>query len=84
MAAAASAVAFFYYAPTLPDAYGDAVAISISAASLILAGLGGLVFFYLAIPFNILRLVAAWSLLLGSIAVAGSGWAIMSTLIEVT
>ena len=61
-----------------------AVAISISTACLVLAGLGGILFFCLAIPFNTLRLVAAWSLLLGSIAVAGIGWAIMSTLIEAT
>ena len=82
VATATSAVAFFYFATTLGDAYGDAVTISLSAATLILSIIGGLVFFNLAVPFNVLRLVAGWFLLLGSIGVAGIGWAIMTTLVE--
>ena len=81
--AAGSAVAFFYFATTAPDAYGDEVAIALATPPLLLSIMAGMVFFYMAIPFNVLRLVAGWFLLLGSMAVAGIGLAIISTLIEV-
>ena len=81
---AGSAVALFYFATQLFDAYGDAVSISLSAATLVLSLLAGIVFFYLSVPFTVLRLVAGWFLLVGSIAVAGIGLAIITTIIEVT
>ena len=80
---AGSAVAFFYFAGTLADAYGDDVAIGMSAVALVLSLVGGMVFFYLAVPFMVLRLVAGWFTLVGSIAVAGIGFAIMTRLIEI-
>ena len=81
---AGSAVAFFYFATQLFDAYGDAVTIGLSAATLVLSVLAGMVFFYLTMPFTVLRLVAGWFLLVGSLAVSGIGWAIITTIIEVT
>jgi hypothetical protein len=84
VAAAASVVALFYFAITLANPYGDAVSIGLSAAALILSVLGGLIFFYLAIPFNVLRLVAGWGVMLGSIAVTGIGLAIVARVIEIT
>ena len=81
---AGSAVALFYFATQLVDAYGDAVTIGLSAATLVLSILAGMVFFYLTMPFGVLRLVAGWFLLVGSIAVSIIGWAIITTVIEVT
>ena len=81
---AGSAAALFYFATQLFDAYGDAVSISLSAATLVLSLMAGIVFFYLSVPFTVLRLVAGWFLLVGSIAVAGIGLAIITTIIEVT
>ena len=78
-----SAVALFYFATTLFDAYGNAVTIGLSAVTLVLSVLAGLLFFYLAIPFQVLRLVTGWFILLGSMVVAGVGFAIVSTVIEV-
>ena len=83
-AAAVSAVALFYFATTLFDAYGNAVVIGLTAATLVLSVLAGMIFFYLAVPFNALRLVAGWFLLVGSVAVAGIGLAAITTVIEVT
>ena len=82
--AAGSAVALVYFATTLSDAYGDNVTIWMSAATLALSIVGAMVFFYLAVPFNLLRLVAGWFVLVGSAFVAGIGWAIMTTVIEPT
>ena len=81
---AGTAVAFFYFATQLFNAYGDAVAISLSAATLVLSIVAGMVFFYLTVPFTVLRLVSGWFLLVGSIAVTGVGFAIITTIIEVT
>jgi hypothetical protein len=81
---AGTAVAFFYFATQLFNAYGDAVAIGLSAATLVLSVVAGMVFFYLTVPFTVLRLVSGWFLLVGSIAVTGVGFAIITTIIEVT
>jgi hypothetical protein len=51
---------------------------------LILSVLAGMVFFYLAIPFNTLRLVAGWFLLVGSVVLTAIGLALVSTLIQVS
>ena len=80
---AISAVALFYFAANLANAYGNDVTIAMSAATLLLSILAGMVFFYLAIPFNALRQVAGWFLLVGSVVIAGVGLAIVSTVIEV-
>ena len=80
---AISAVALFYFAANLANAYGNDVVIALSAATLLLSILAGIVFFYLAIPFNALRQVAGWFLLVGSVVIVGIGLAIVSTIIEV-
>ncbi len=80
---AISAVALFYFAANLADAYGNDVTIAMSAATLLLSILAGMLFFYLAVPFNALRQVAGWFLLVGSVVIAGIGLAIVSTVIEV-
>ncbi len=77
-------VVFLFFAITLAAPYGAAVWIGLSAATLILSVLAGLVFFYLTVPFNVLRLVAGWFLLIGSLVVALIGWTIITSIIEVT
>ena len=52
-----------------------------SGSLLLLSLLAGIVFFYLAFQFTVLRLVSGWFLLLGSAAVAAVGLAITSTVI---
>jgi hypothetical protein len=80
---AISAVAFIYFAVNMANAYGNDVLIALSAATLLLSVMAGIMFFYLAIPFNGLRLVAGWFLLVGSAVVAGIGLLIVTALIEV-
>jgi len=80
---AISAVAFFYFAGNLAGAYGNDVTIALSAATLLLSVMAGVMAFHLAVPFNALRLVAGWFLLVGSTVLAGIGLAIVSTIIEV-
>ena len=80
---AITAVAFFYYAANLGGAYGEDAALAVSAALLILSVLAGIVFFYLAVPFNALRLVAGWFLLVGSVVLTAIGLSLVSTLIQV-
>ena len=80
---AITAVAFFYYAANLGRAYGEDAALAVSAALLVLSVLAGMVFFYLAVPFNALRLVAGWFLLVGSVVVTAIGLSLVSTLIQV-
>ena len=81
---AITAVAFFYFAANLGRAYGEAAALAVSAATLVLSVLAGMMFFYFAIPFNILRLVAGWFLLVGSVVLTAIGLALVSTLIQVS
>jgi hypothetical protein len=81
---AASIVALFYFAGTLGGRYGDAVIVSMSAASLILAILGGMVFFHAAIPFNALRAVAGWFLLVGSFILSTIGVSILTTIVRIS
>ena len=82
--AAGTVVVFLFFAITLAAPYGAAVWIGLSAATLILSVLAGLVFFYLTVPFNVLRLVVGWFLLIGSLVVALIGWTIITSIIEVT
>ena len=79
-----TAIAFLFFAITLAAPYGEAVWIALSAATLMLSVMAGLVFFYLAVPFNVLRPVAGWFLLIGSLVVSLIGWSIITTIIEVT
>ena len=82
--AAGTVVVFLFFAITLAAPYGAAVWIGLSAATLILSVLAGLVFFYLTVPFNVLRLVVGWFLLIGSLVIALIGWTIITSIIEVT
>jgi hypothetical protein len=76
-------IALLYYAIELEGVYGDDVWIGLSGATLALTVLAAMLFFYLAIPFIALRKVAGWFILVGSIAVAGVGFAILTDLIDV-
>ena len=76
---AVSATALFYYAFTLLDPYGTSVMLAMSAAGLILSLVGGLIFFYLAIPFLVLRLVTGWFMLAGSIGLMAIGISVITT-----
>jgi hypothetical protein len=80
---AGSLIAVVYYAIELNGVYGDDVWIGLSAAPLVLTVLAAMLFFYLAIPFIALRKVAGWFILVGSIAVAGVGFAILTSVIDV-
>ena len=80
---AGSLIALVYYAIELEGVYGDDVWFGLSAAFLALTVLAAMLFFYLAIPFIALRKVAGWFMLVGSIAVAGVGFAILTSVIEV-
>jgi hypothetical protein len=74
-----SITALFYYAFTLVDPYGNSVMLAMSAGGLILSIIGGLVFFYLAFPFLVLRLVTGWFMLVGSVALMAIGIAVITT-----
>ena len=80
---AGSLIALVYYAIELNGVYGDGVWIGLSAAALVLTVLSAMLFFYLAIPFIALRKVAGWFILVGSIAVTGVGFAILTSVIDV-
>jgi len=80
---AVSVVALIFFATNLFDAYGSAVAISLSAAALVLSIVGGMLLFFYAVPFEILRPVAGWFTLVGSIAVLAIGLALATTAIQV-
>ena len=79
-----SLIVLIYFAVELQDRYGDGVGIAMSAATLLLTVLAGTLFFYLAVPFNVLRLVAAWFILVGSMAIGAIGLLILTTVIKVT
>ena len=49
---AGSVVALIFFATTLFDAYGNAVAIGLSAVALVLSIVAGMLFFFYAVPFN--------------------------------
>ena len=76
---AVSTTALFYYLFTLADPYGTSVMLAMSGAGLILTIVGGLVFFYLAFPFLVLRLVTGWFMLAGSVVIMAIGISIITT-----
>ncbi len=83
--AVASAVAFVFFGIELEDrGVGQEVWLAMSGAFLVLTILAATLFFYMAIPFRALRKVAGWFVLLGSLAVAGLGFAILTTSIDLT
>jgi hypothetical protein len=63
-------VSFLYFlirfAPET-NKYGEAVWLSMSVGTLILAINAGLSFFHIAIPFHVMRLVSGWFLLVGGV-----------------
>ena len=61
------------------DPYGTSVMLAMSAAGLILSIVGGLVFFYLAFPLLVLRLVTGWFMLIGSIGLMAIGISVITT-----
>ena len=79
----ATLIALIYFMVELQGSYGDGVWLALSGAALVLTVLAGMLFFYLAIPFAALRSVSAWFLLIGSIAVAAIGLAIVTTAIKI-
>ena len=80
--AVVSAVALIFFAGELYDDYGNAVTITMSAASLILALISGVTFFYHAIPFVVLRLVSGWFTLVGSVGLMILGLGIVTTVVQ--
>ena len=82
--AVATLAGLIYFAAELQSRYGDGAWLSITGATLVLTVLAGMLFFYLAVPFNVLRLVAAWFILIGSIAIVALGLLILTTVITVT
>ena len=77
--AVVSFVAFLYFAINLQNVYSDAVWLVISGATLALAILAAITFFYLAFQWIVLRLVSGWFILLGSIVVVALGLVMMGT-----
>ena len=84
LVAIASLIPLIFFAVELRRSYGDAVWLAMTGGSLILSVLAGMVFFYLAIPFNTLRMVAGWFLMIGGAGVAIIGMAIVTTAITVS
>lgn len=78
MAMAVTAASFFYYAVNLGPRYGDPTLLSLSASTLLLAVIAGIVFFALGFTFRVMRPVAAWFLLLGGATVTVIGLAIIT------
>ena len=79
--AAVTAVVFIYFAIELERVYADAVWLSLSGAALLLTFIAGVIFFYQALQFIVLRLLTGWSLLLGGAAVGIIGLAIVGAAI---
>ena len=78
VATAVTVVSFFYYAGNLGPRYGDPTWLSLSAATLLMTVIAGMVFFALGFNFRVLRPVAAWFLLLGGGTIAAIGLAIVT------
>ena len=77
---------FVYFAVALgpPDlVYAESVWLGMWIATLVLAIVAAIMFFYLAIASNVLRLVAGWFTLIGGTVVALIGLAAVTTLITV-
>ena len=78
----ASLVPFILYVGVLRERYYESMWLGISASMAILTVLATIMFFYQALQFNVLRLVAGWFLLVGSTIIGLIGLAVVSTLIS--
>ena len=82
----ATVMTFIYYSSPalgdLVDRYNESVWLTLSAATLALSVLAGMMFFTLGVPFQGLRAVAGWFALLGGAVIAFIGQAIIITLIS--
>jgi hypothetical protein len=81
--AVVSLAGFAYFAGELESRYGEDVMLATSGATIVLSVLAGMMFFYLAFGFNVLRLVSGWFLLIGGSIVGAVGLAIVSGAVKV-
>ena len=78
-----SVIALVYFAAEMTNGYGgDGPWLTMAASTLILAITSGIVFFHQAIPFQAIRLVAGWFLLIGGSALGVLGLLIATTIIR--
>lgn len=81
--AVASVIGLVYFAAEMTDGYGgDGPWLTMAAAMAVLAINAGIVFFHQAIPFQGIRLVAGWFLLIGGGTVGVLGLLIGTTIIK--
>ena len=81
--AVVSVIAFLYFAINLGGIYSDAVWLIVSGATLALAILASITFFYLAFQWIVLRLVTGWFILLGSSVIVGLGLVMIAMATEI-
>lgn len=78
-----SLIALVYFVVEMKDGYGgDGPWLTMAASTLILAITSGIIFFHQAIPFQAIRLVAGWFLLVGGSALGVFGLLIATTIVE--
>jgi hypothetical protein len=78
-----SVIALVYFVVEMTNGYGgDGPWLTMGAATLILAMTSGIVFFHQAIPFQAIRLVAGWFLLIGGSALGMFGLLIATTIVK--
>ena len=75
-------IALIYFSAEMSSGYGDGPWLTMSGATLILAINAGLVSFHQAIPFQAIRLVSGWFLLIGGAAVAVLGSLVATSVIQ--
>jgi hypothetical protein len=79
-----SVIGLVYFVAEMTDGYGgDGPWLTMAAATLVLAINAGIVFFHQAIPFQAIRLVAGWFLLVGGSALGVLGLLVATTIVEV-
>lgn len=77
-----SAISFIYFVVELEPAYGTGTWLGLSAATLLLTVLAGMMFFTLSFTFHVLRVVTGWFILIGGGAVAAVGLGVLSSAIS--
>lgn len=78
-----SVIGLVYFVAEMADGYGgDGPWLTMAASTLILAITSGIVFFHQAIPFQAIRLVAGWFLLVGGSALGVLGLLVATTIVE--
>lgn len=80
--AVASLVAAIYFAAELEQPYSNGAWLGLSGATILLTVMAAIMFFYQALQFSVLRLVAGWFLLLGGVLVGVVGLAVVGTVIS--